>query len=79
MANTGGPPKKKINPKGEPPQEAIVKETLTKNPSNKQVPLNFKVENEFRREFKGFANDRDMPMVKLLEICFENYKQQTQI
>lgn len=68
-------PKKKKSPKGEPPKDVKTIEPLTKNPSSKLVPLNFKVENELHREFKVFASERDMQMVDLFRICFKNYKE----
>ena len=78
MANAGNPPKrpkyKNPPPKADPP-----KSVLTKDPSGKPVPLNFTVENEFRREFKMYAVQNDMPMVDLLKLSFETYKQQSQI
>lgn len=78
MANTGAP-KRKINPKGDPPEAQEITEILTKKPSNKLVPLNFKVENELHREFKVFASERDMQMVDLFRVCFKTYKQNAQI
>jgi len=72
-------PKAKQNPKGDPPKETTIVKPLTKKPSGQPVPLNFTVENEFRREFKTFAAQQDMPMVELLKLSFEAYKHQAQV
>jgi len=89
MANAGSPPKRKSfktppkNPAQDPPKDLtkdpVGTKTLTKKPSGHPVPLNFTVENEFRREFKTFAVQNDLPMVELLKLSFETYKQQTQV
>lgn len=71
-------PKAKRNPKGEPPKDNPAL-PLTKRPSNQPVPLNFTVENQFRREFKMYAVQNDMPMVDLLKLSFEALKQQTHV
>ncbi len=71
--------KRKTNPKGEPPNDRAVVTPLTKRPSSEPVPLNFTVENEFRREFKVFAVTHDMNMVDLLKQSFELYKQQARV
>ncbi len=77
MANAGKPPKKKTFKT--PPEEPTQASVLTKKPANKQVPLNFTVENEFRRDFKTFAAQHDIPMVDLLRTCFQTYKEQSQV
>lgn len=75
--------KKKSNQKKNPKMAFLPKEEttepLTKNPSSKLVPLNFKVENELHREFKVFASERDMQMVDLFRICFKSYKEKALI
>ncbi|WNL41945.1 hypothetical protein RN347_15160 [Halomonas sp. PAMB 3264] len=38
--------------------------------------MNFKVPPEFKKEFKGFANDHDLSMVDLLKAAYEAYKHQ---
>lgn len=72
-------PRKRPNMKGAPPgmnnpQEAS--HNLTKPEAGELAPLNFKVSPEFKKEFKGFANDHDMSMVDLLKAAYELYKHQ---
>ncbi|MGL4667274.1 MAG: hypothetical protein ACRCWR_05025 [Saezia sp.] len=38
------------------------------------VPLNFKVEAEFKRDIKSFAASHDMSMVEVIKTAFEEYK-----
>ena len=74
-------PKKKVNPKGEPPSSVSTDASpiLMRKPHDKVVPLNFTVQGDFKRDFKTFAAQNDIPMVDLLKLSFEAYKQQTQI
>lgn len=68
------PPKNKKATKGLPPTSSEASKNLTK-PSNAELkPMNFKVENEFHKEFKGYAVDNDMSMVELLKEAFNYYK-----
>ena len=50
------------------------KDTKKGFPSDKFVALNFKVEPAFRKAFRGYASEQDIPMKDLLERCFEYYK-----
>lgn len=38
------------------------------------VPLNFKVDAEFKRDLKSFAASHDMSMVDVMKLAFEDYK-----
>ena len=40
------------------------------------VPLNFKVDAEFKRDIKSFAAAHDMSMVDVIKFSFEEYKKQ---
>ncbi|GIU52182.1 hypothetical protein TUM4438_44220 [Shewanella sairae] len=47
----------------------------TSKPSNSElVPLNFKVDAEFKRDIKSFAASHDMSMVDVIKMAFEEYK-----
>ena len=63
------------NRKGTPPPETEASTNLTRTPDEDLKPLNFKVKADFKREFKTYATVNDMSMVKLLQDCFEYYKQ----
>lgn len=67
------PPKKKST-KGLPPTSNEASRNLTKPTNAELKPMNFKVENEFHKEFKGYAVDNDMSMVELLKATFDYYK-----
>ena len=56
--------------KGQPAKEAS--QTLSQN--GELIGLNFKIEPEFRREFKTYAAKRDISMVDLLKESFALYK-----
>ena len=48
----------------------------TSKPGNfEMVPLNFKVDAEFRRDLKSFAVNHDMTMVSVVKEAFTLYKQ----
>lgn len=68
-------PPNKVNTKGSPPPAEKPSRNLTKNPSNKEVPLNFKVESEFRRAYKSFAVENDVTMNHILRRSFELLQQ----
>lgn len=75
MANPGAPKrKKKITGKEEPPALDKPSNNLDKPSNNSYQDLNFKVEPEFKKEFKGYAVDNDMTMVNLLKECFDFYR-----
>lgn len=40
------------------------------------VPLNFRIGETFRREFKTYAASHDMKLNELLRLCFDSYKRQ---
>lgn len=71
MAKIKNPPKRST--KGNPPVESG--SNLDRKNSQDLVNLNFKMTLEFRREFKGYANDRDITIKELLQRCFEFYKE----
>ena len=62
------------NRKGTPPPDFEASTNLNRTPDVDLKPLNFKVNAEFKREFKTYATVNDMSMVKLLQECFEYYK-----
>lgn len=45
------------------------------NASDSFVAMNFKVDPEFRKEFRSYASGLDIPMKDLLERCFAFYKE----
>ncbi len=71
---------KKLKTKGAPP-EAKKTENLNVaasgngNASDNFVAMNFKVNPEFRKDFRSYASDLDIPMKDLLERCFAFYKE----
>ena len=76
MAKITKKPSRKGN-KGKPPAAAEASSNLTNLP-HKQVKikkdLNFKVDPDFKRDFKRFAVDHDMTMHDLLIKIFKFYK-----
>ena len=68
------PPKKKGN-KPAPEKFEEASQNLDKTPKEEPVPLNFKVPAEFKHDFKLYALEQGISMVKLLERCFNHYKQ----
>ena len=64
-------PKKKPNRLGKPPESqadtGAVANNLSKPATGELVPLNFKVDAEFRRELKSFAAGHDMSMVEVVK------------
>jgi hypothetical protein len=42
--------------------------------SNDLRPLNFRVPVEFKKEYKTYALEKELPMVELLRVSFEFYK-----
>jgi len=77
----GTPPPQKVteNLNIEPSKPVVEqkpeKKKAIKFPSDNYVALNFKVDPSFRKAFRGYASDRDIPMKDLLEKCFEYYKE----
>lgn len=71
MADVGKPKAK--GTKGAPPQ--VPSQNLTKDDESNMVGLNFKTPPAFRKEFKGYALDRDLTMNELLLKCFSFYKE----
>lgn len=72
-------PSAKKPTKGIPPTTAtaapVVGNNTMKPEAGELVPLNFKTDPEFRKEFKSFAVMHDMSMVDLLKESFAFYKQ----
>jgi hypothetical protein len=71
MANV---PKPKAG-KGTPPPLAKTVENLERPDPAGQAPLNFKVPDEFKREFKTYAAQRGISMTKVLMDGFDLLKQ----
>jgi hypothetical protein len=61
--------------KGTPPPERKASDNLRKQAAFEKAYLNFTTNPEFKREFKIYALTHDMPMNKLLEVCFYAYKE----
>ena len=72
---TTKPSKKGAPPasKGTPPKAS--KNNLAKPAQGDLVPINFKVDGEFAKDFKVFAAMHDMKLVELFKKSFEHYKQ----
>ena len=63
--------------KGTPPPLEEASDNLTNIPTKSvgvKRDLNFKVDIEFKKRFKGYATNHDMSMTKLLINAFEFYK-----
>ena len=75
MANIKQPKRKGKVP---PPPDSQTSNNLTKKAVGDKAYLNFTTNPEFKREFKGYALDHDMPMNQLLEKCFGEYKERHQ-
>lgn len=69
MAKPPAPPRK-----GEPPTPTETLGNLDVSLKQELVPLNFKVPEEFRREFKVFAAQHGMDMVEVMQEAFELMK-----
>ena len=54
------------------PAEPVKKEAKVK--VKRTEPMNFKVTEEFKKEFKTAALENDQKLVEFLESCFEQYK-----
>jgi hypothetical protein len=64
-----------VKKKGAPPPITDTVNNLDKPDPAGLAPLNFRVPREFKREFKTYASQRGMSMLKLLMEGFELYKQ----
>ena len=62
----------KKNGKGAPP--AAPDNNQAKPAAAELVPLNFKTDAEFARDFRVYAAMHNMKLVELLKASFENYK-----
>ena len=71
---------KKLKTKGTPPtaKETENLNVVQGNPSDHFVAMNFKVNPEFRKAFRSYASELDIPMKDLLERCFHFYRDQNQ-
>ena len=63
------PPKK-----GKTPPEKKIENISSNLDSSKQTTLNFKVDKDFKKEFKQLAFDNDITMVELLKQCFDSFR-----
>jgi hypothetical protein len=61
--------------KGTPPAPTNTVDNLERPEPTGQAPLNFKVPDDFKREFKTYAAARGISMTKLLMDGFELVKQ----
>jgi hypothetical protein len=68
------PPPPKSNRKGEPPALIETRGNLEKPEPAKTVPLNFKVPNEFKRDFKVAAAVNGITQSDLLQRAFEEWR-----
>lgn len=71
MLSIGKPQNKE---KSEPIKQT---QNTTKAEKGKAVDLNFKVEPEFKRDFKIYAASHDMSQKQVLEIAFKLLKENT--
>ncbi|MCG7551597.1 hypothetical protein [Pseudoalteromonas sp. Of7M-16] len=76
MAHPSSPRPKKGSPPRSSEDSGVVGNNTEKPASSELVPMNFKVESEFKRDFKTFAVGHDMTMVDVLRAAFELYKRQ---
>jgi hypothetical protein len=74
---TPPPPRKNLTATGTKgsPEALQPSRNLSKEPAAVNVPLNFKVPAEFRRDLKIEAADRGMSMTSLLFEMYEYWKQ----
>ncbi|PPK83923.1 hypothetical protein CLV84_4295 [Neolewinella xylanilytica] len=61
--------------KGTPPKMDETSQNLAKPSTTEQAPLNFKVDAEFKKQYKLYALEHGISMVDLLKASFEAYKQ----
>ncbi len=64
-----------LKKKGAPPPLTDTVDNLGRSDPNDLVALNFKVDSEFKREFKTYASNRGVSMLKLLKAGFALYKE----
>ena len=62
--------------KGEPPAPGNTMGNLDMPTTKELVPLNFKVPVAFRREFKIFAAQHGMDMIKVMQEAFALFKRE---
>lgn len=70
------PPKK--NTKGKPPKIEKTIDNLDKPELGKLKPMNFKVSQDFHKEYKTFAAINNMSMQEVLLKSFELIKEKTE-
>ena len=78
MANLAKP-NKSVQRKGMPPKEDEASDNMPVTEKEEKKPLNFKVPSSFRKKFKNFATNHEMPMSELLILCFEEYEKKKSI
>ena len=61
--------------KGAPPPENKPSNNLTKKAATEKAYLNFTTTAAFKKAFKRYALEHDLPMNRLLEACFDAYKE----
>ena len=69
------PPPKRQGSKGQPPAPSEAGNSLDLLDTGELVPLNFKVEAVFRREFKIYAARAGISLRELLERSFREYQE----
>jgi hypothetical protein len=70
------PPTQPKSRKGEPPPLERIPGNLDKPEAGSLKPLNFKVPDDFRKEFKTYAVQQGISMVELLQQAFALIKSQ---
>ncbi|MCP9237900.1 hypothetical protein [Lewinella sp. JB7] len=60
--------------KGVPPKMEETSRNLAKPSTTEQAPLNFKVDAEFKKQYKLYALEHGISMVDLLKASFEAYR-----
>ncbi len=67
--------KKPMRGKGTPLPSAVAEAILELQPSGEKVPLQLKITPELRREFKGYAVERDLQVSILFATVWGFYKE----
>ena len=67
--------KRPMRGKGTPPPSAAAEAILEQPPSGEKVPLQLKISPELRREFKGYAVERDLQASALFATVWGFYKE----
>lgn len=67
-------PKKRINPKGEPPKATETPSGQENTKKGDKLPINFKTDAEFVKEWKVYCVVNDISQIDQFKKMFEFYK-----